>query len=414
MMKFGMSLLLVLASVGTASAADDWKTWRGPNGNGVADKGQKLPTSWTATKNVIWKSPIPGRGHSSPIIAGNRIFLTTADTSSRTQSVLCYDRESGKPVWKKDVNQGGFEKRIHNKNTHASPTVACDGERVFAVFINHGNAQLTALSMDGKILWQKAAGGYQPKAYQFGYGPSPTIYKNTVIVSSEYEAGGFLAAFDTKTGNQVWKTRRDPVISFSSPIVANIAGRDQLLISGGKKVSSFDPASGKVIWSIPGIWTVTCGTMVWDDDVVFASGGYPTNGTIAVKADGSKKVVWKNNVKCYEQSMLVVDGYLYGVNDNGIAYCWRCKDGKEMWKKRLGGPVSSSPILAGGNIYFTNEKGTTFVYKPNPQKLVPVAKNQLGDEGFATPTICGNRLYYRSASSSGGPRQEMLFCIGSK
>ena len=222
------------------------------------------------------------------------------------------------------------------------------------------------------------------------------------------------AALDRATGKVVWQTPRPARLSYSSPVVANVAGRDQLLISGCDMVAGYDPATGKQLWQANVTTMATCGTMVWEGDLVFASGGYPKAETACVKADGSGKVVWTNRQKCYEQSMLAVDGYIYAVTDQGIAYCWRSADGQEMWRERLRGPVSASPILAGGNIYLTNELGTTYVYKADPQQFTEVAVNQLGDEGFATPAICGSRIYVRAAQNSARGRQETLYCIGKK
>ena len=392
--------------------SDDWRVWRGPTANGHAAPDQSFPTQWDQVNNLKWRSPVPGRGHSSPIIVGNRIYLTTANEETQVQSLLCYDRASGKQRFQVTVNEGGFAAKIHKKNTHASPTAVSDGESIFVVFNNHASAQLTALSLDGDILWQKNAGGFVPETYQFGYAPSPLIYGSTVIVSSEYESNGFLAAFDRKTGNEIWRQKRPPIISYSSPIVAKVAGREQLLLSGCKSVSAFNPENGQPLWTVPGIWTVTCATMVWKDDLVFASGGYPNKGTMAIRADGSEEVVWENNVKCYEQSMLVHGDYLYAVDDGGIAYCFRCSDGEEMWKQRLGGNVSTSPILAGGNIYFTNEAGRTVVFKATPEAFTKVAQNQLGTSSFATPAFCGNQIFARIADTSGAVRQEFLVCIG--
>jgi hypothetical protein len=196
--------------------------------------------------------------------------------------------------------------------------------------------------------------------------------------------------------------------------VANVAGRDQLLISGLNAVASYNPQDGKSLWVAPGTTNATCGTMVWDGDLVFASGGYPKAETICVKADGSKHVVWKNNEKCYEQSMLATGGYVYAVTDQGVAYCWRGADGREMWKQRLQGPVSSSPILVGDTIYSTNEAGTTYVFKADPNRFTSVAQNQLEQEGFATMAVCGDRIYIRAASGHGPQRKETLYCIGTK
>jgi outer membrane protein assembly factor BamB len=152
--------------------------------------------------------------------------------------------------------------------------------------------------------------------------------------------------------------------------------------------------------------------MVWHKDIVIASGGYPKAETIAIRADGSGEMLWRNSQKCYEQSLLAYDGYVYGLTDNGVIYCWRVEDGKDMWKQRLRGPVSSSPVLAGGHIYWANERGTTYVFKPNPESFELVAENQLGDESFASPAVCGGKIYIRSASGSGAKRQEYLYCFG--
>lgn len=158
----------------------------------------------------------------------------------------------------------------------------------------------------------------------------------------------------------------------------------------------------------------TCGTVVFEDGIVFASGGYPKSETVAVRADGSGDVLWTNNVKCYEQSMLVHDGYLYAFSDSGVTYCWEAATGKEMWKTRMRGPVSASPVLVGDTIYASNEGGTTYVFKANPQRYEAVAQNRLGDESFATPTIVDNRIYLRVASGDGRNRSESLYAIGHK
>jgi outer membrane protein assembly factor BamB len=403
---------LTATSSAALCADDDWRAWRGPNANGVAADGQSPPTSWSTKKNVVWKTPVPGRGHSSPIVVGDKVLLTSADERRQIQAVFCFDRKSGRQLWMATINQGGFPRRIHPKNTHASPTLASNGEQVFGTFCNHGKVQLVALDLKGKELWNKYVGPYRPRRFEYGYAPSPLLYKSTVIVASESDVDAYLAAFEQKSGREVWRTPRTKTITYSSPIVGNVAGRDQLLMSGGLKVASYDPANGRPLWSATGTAGATCGTAVWDGDLVFASGGYPQRETVAVKADGSKEVVWRVRDKSYEQSMLAHDGYLYAFNDQGVALCWRARDGKPMWRKRLAGPVSASPVLAGGNIYATNEKGTTWVFKASPNAYEEVAQNQLEEESFATPTICGNRIFLRVATISKEPRQETLYCLG--
>ncbi len=395
----------------TAMQSSDWRWWRGPNSNGKAAEGQSPPVSWSDTENVAWKIPVPGRGHSSPTIVGNKIFLTTADERSQIQSVVCFERDSGKQLWQTEVNRGGFPAKIHNKNTHATPTVASDGERLYVSFNNHDAVQVTALDLDGKQLWQQVAGPYMPRQYKYGYGPSPLLYKSLVIIASDFDGDSFLTALNSRSGKVEWKTPRLPKLSWSSPIVAHVAGREQLLISGQEMVASYDPNNGRQMWSCKATTSATCGTMVWDGDLVFASGGYPTAGTFAIRADGSGRIVWQNNQKCYEQSMLAHEGFVYGVTDRGVAYCWKADDGTERWTARLGGPVSASPILAGGNIYLSNERGMTFVFEANPDKFVEVGRNQLGQEAFASPTICDGRVFLRVSQGGGGGRQEMLYCL---
>jgi outer membrane protein assembly factor BamB len=386
----------------------DWPWWRGPSRNGVAHPSAKPPVQFDENTNVAWKTEVPGRGHASPTVVGDRIYLSTADEAAQVHSVLAYDRATGKQLWKTDVGSGGFPASIHPNNTYATPTIASDGERLLAVFIRDAGVHAAALDFDGKVLWQVVVGPFDPQKYKFGYGPSPLVYKN----SSEFDGPSFLAALDRATGKEIWKVSRPGNITFSSPVVASLAGRDQLLMSGANSVASYDPNTGETLWSTSANTAATCGTMVWDGDLVFASGGFPDSVTCAVRADGLGKVVWDNSQKLYEQSLLAHNGYVYGLTDNGTCYCWRASDGQEMWKKRLKGKVSVSPVLAGGHIYQGCEAGTIFVYKATPDGYEEAAQNQLGDEAFASPAVSGNQMFWRVARSIDGRRQEFLYCIG--
>jgi outer membrane protein assembly factor BamB len=405
-----LPLLLVVVAC-AASSADDWPWWRGPSFNGVAPAGQHVPTHWSETRNVLWKVRVPGRGHASPTVSGEHVYLATADEQAQTQGVLCLSRRDGERLWLSTLSRGGFPK-THPKNTHATPTVACDGERLFTVFHHHQRVTLYCLDRSGAELWSRNLGRYDPQRYEYGYAPSPLIVGDLVIVAAEVEHGSFLAACRRSDGVPVWRTVRPSAYSLSSPIVARLAGRDQVLMSGHHRIVAYDPRDGEELWSTPGASAATCGTVVWDGDLVFASGGFPESETVCVRAEGDGQVLWKNGSKCYEQSMLATNGYLYAVTDAGVAYCWRGLDGEEMWRKRLQGPISSSPILAGDTIYSTNEAGTTYVFKADPERYVPVAENQLGAEGFATMSVCGNRIYIRTATGSGAERQEWLYCLG--
>jgi outer membrane protein assembly factor BamB len=267
--------------------ATDWPWWRGPQRNGVANPDQDPPTEWSATQNVAWKSAIPGRGHSSPTVVGARVYLATADEQQGTQSVLCYDRETGKPLWQTEVHRGGLMRK-NEKSTAASGTVACDGESVFVNFANGGAVHVTAISLEGKQRWQTKIGDY---IIHQGYGASPALYRSLVIASADSHAGGVVAALDRKTGAIAWKRDRPKEPNYTSPIILNVAGRDQLFLTGCKLFSSFDPLSGTTLWEIKGATTECVTSTVTDGQRVFSSGGYPKSHLAAVLADGSGKIV---------------------------------------------------------------------------------------------------------------------------
>ena len=394
----------------SAFAQDDWARWRGPEGNGVAAKDQKPPVTWTES-DFAWKVKVPGRGHASPTIVGDQIFLETADASQGTQSVVCYDRKTGAQQWQTALNQGGLRQGIHRSNTYASQTIATDRKSIFAVFEHHNQIHLYCLSLDGEKLWSKVVGDYNPQ-FGFGYGTSPIVYDGKVIVSNENKTKSGLYAYNTETGDPVWKIDRGTITSWSVPVVATVAGKKQLLISGGESVSSFNPDNGQLIWTTPASWKVTCGTMVWKDDIVFASGGWPTQQTLAIDSKNGQ-MLWTNPKKCYEQSMLVVGDYVYGVDEKGTAHCWRAEDGKEAWASRIGRGAfrtSASPVLANGNIYIPGENGKVVVIKANPEKFEPVATNVLGNAVFASFAVCSNQIFARYTQGA----EEFLVSIGAK
>lgn len=391
----------------------DWPWWRGIQRNGIAADNQNPPIHWDKTKNVLWKSPVPGRGHSSPTVVGNQIFLAAADEAQEIQSVVCYDRNTGKQLWKTDIHKGGFTKKGNKKSTQASSSVACDGKRLFINFINNEAMFTTALNRSGKQLWQQKITDY---TVHQGYGSSPALYGPLVIVSADNkgEKGGAIAGLNRATGAFVWKKKRPSSPNYASPIILKVNGRDQLLFTGCDLVSSFEPLTGKTLWEIEGSTTECVTSTVTDGKHIFTSGGYPKNHMAAVLADGSGKVVWENKTRVYVPSMLVHDGYIFAVLDAGIAQCWKADTGEEIWKHRLSGTFTSSPILAAGNIYVTNEVGKTFIFKANPKKYEAVAQNSLGNGVFASPTICGSRIYLHVVEETDGKRQEMLYCIGKR
>jgi outer membrane protein assembly factor BamB len=405
----GLAFLVVQTPV-AAQAGEGWPGWRGPHGNGKVPE-EKPPLKWDATTGVLWKTPVPGRGHSSPAVDGKRIFLTTADEVSGTQSVLAFDRATGKPLWAKGLFTGGLDAKAHKRNTQATCSVACDGERVFALFMNAGAIHLIALSPDGAELWRKELGKFKS---HWGYSASPILHGTSILVAADHADGGFVTAIARATGEILWTQERPKSPNYPPPVVARVAGKDQVLIAGCKLFSSYDPASGKPLWSADATTEECVGSVVVDGDLAFASGGYPKSETVAVRADGSGEIVWRNNTKVYVPSMLAHEGHLYAVNDSGMAFCWEAATGTENWKERLGGVFNASPVLAGNHIFVAREDGTTFVIKPDPAKLNVVSENKLGSEVFATPSFAGNRIYLRVAELIDGKRQEFLCCVGGK
>jgi len=404
-------LLPALAFAGQLSA-EDWLQWRGPGHDNSAASGQQIPTEWSGEKNVQWRADVPGRGHSSPLIVGDLAVLGTADESTEIQSVVAIGRKDGRLRWQTAISQGGFPP-VHPKNTHASSTAASDGRLVFMSFCHHEKIEVVALDMLGKVVWRVDAGNYRPQAYEYGYAASPTIYKDSLIVTADCDTSAWIRAFRLTDGEQLWVRERSLMLNWGSPIVASLNGRDQLLLSGTNMIASYDPNSGVPLWSTPCLTMATCGTCIWEDGVIFASGGYPDAETVAVRADGSG-VVWKNKVKCYEQSMLVSGGHVYAFSDQGVFYCWNAKTGEERWKQRLRGPVSASPLLVGDLILATNEAGTTWVIRANPEKYELVSKNQLGDSGFASCVVVDGQLFMRTSTGEGAGRRESLYCLALK
>lgn len=408
--SFLIVFLILLARPSDAQQAslDQWARWRGPQGDGTAADQQPV-TTWSESSNVIWKTKVPGKGHSSPIVTAQKIFLTTSDRQQGTQSVLCFDRASGQLIWNKLVNEGELPKKIHQKNTHASPSVATNGDLVFALFHNHQQQKLTALNFEGEVVWEKSLGAYK-SLYPFGVGASPIVYGELLIVPHENESSSKIIAFEAATGEKRWTARRQHT-NYSTPVVAHVDGKDQLLISGQAKVASFDPKDGKKNWSVPAKWDVTCGTLVWDQKRVYASGGYPVQQTVAVTNDGGQ-LVWEAPIKSYEQSMIVVGDHLYSLSDRGVIYCFDSATGKVAWKSRFEGPVSASPIYANGNLYFTAESGKTQVVKADPSKFELVATNQLGTAAFASFALVDDKIITRVGDDSTGTYQEWLYCLG--
>ena len=391
-------------------APTDWPWWRGPKRNGVADPNQKPPLKWSENENVLWKAKVPGRGHGSPIVVGDQVFLPTADHDTEVQSVLCYDRKGGKLLWQTEVHRGNFVKGGNAKSSLASGTMACDGHRVFVNFLNKNAIYTSALGRDGKLQWQTKVADY---VLHQGFATSPAVYQSLVIVSADNKGGtGAVVALERATGKVVWKQERPKTPNYASPIILNVAGRDQLFMIGCELVTSLDPLTGRKHWEIPGSTTECVTSTVSDGQLMITSGGYPKKHVAAIHADGSGKIAWQINTQVYVPSLQLYKGHLYAVNDNGIVYCWQFDTGKEVWSDRVKGAFSASAVLVGDLLYAASESGATYVFRADPNTFEKLAENQLGNDVLATPTICGGRIFLRVGVRAQGNRQEWLYCVG--
>jgi outer membrane protein assembly factor BamB len=390
-------------------ADTDWPWWRGPHRNGEASPKQSPPSTWSDDGNILWKAPIGGRGYGSPIVFENMVILQTANEESGSQTVVALRRDTGSVLWETVVHKtGGMRK--NPKSTAASNTAAWDGERLYVNFANSDAVYLTCLDQSGQQLWQREICKYVEHQ---GYGSSPLLYQSLVIVNGDNKGGGAIVALDRKSGEEVWRRQRPTKPNYPSPVVLRVSGRDQLIMTGCDLVTSLNPLTGDTLWEVEGATTECVTSTVTDGERVFTSGGYPKNHISAVRADGSNKIDWESNDRVYVPSLLYRDGYLFGILDAGVAACWKSDTGKEVWRSRLGGTFSSSPVLVGDTIYATNEAGETFLFKANTEAFEWIGSNKLGDEVLATPVIVDSRIYYRASVMENDKRQEFLYCIGS-
>lgn len=420
-MLFFASLLILLTASWSMSFAEEkgnphqvqrdsktnWQLWRGQQQRGHAHPEQSPPTNLDKTQNLKWSVPIPGKGHGSPIVYEGRIYIASADDKTQEQMLLCYDQSTGKQIWKTAVHQGKFPTKMNRKASHASSTPACDGERVYINFVNDGAAHLSALTLDGKIVWQTRLTDY---VIHQGYGSSPTFFEHLVIVAADNKKAGAICGLDRKTGEIVWKHKRPKFPNYVSPIIYHLNGQYQLLLSGCELVTSLNPLTGKVIWEVEGSTTECVTSAVTDGKHVFTSGGYPNNHVAAVTVDGKGETAWRNLNRVYVPSMLVKDGYLYATMDAGVAVCYKSDTGKVMWKGRIGGTFSTSLVLVGDKLYTANESGELIVFAADPDEFKLIAKNKIANQIYATPTIVSSQIFQRVVVYKGEQRMEQLRC----
>ena len=393
------------AAMVPAVMAEDWPGWRGPRGDGTVHD-PATPVKWTLPENLIWKAPVDGKGHASPIVVGKKLFLVTAVEDGQARVLLCLDRETGKELWRRTVLQSPFE-RVHRLNSRSSSTPCSDGERVYVSFLDEKHMYAAAYGLDGKKLWEVRPGVFSSR---HGYCSSPVLWKDKVIVNGDHDGPAYLVALDKATGKTLWKTERpNKTRSYCTPLLRSIGGRNQMILSGSLSVASFDPDTGKRHWVIDGPTEQFVASLVYNGDLLFMTCGFPKRFMQAIRPDGSGNVtkthvVWQTTKGCsYVPSPIAVGPYFLVVADNGVASCFVAKTGERLWMERLPGGHSASLLTANGLVYFLSDGGVMTVVKPGPTFQV-VAENVVGENTFASPIVSDSRLYIRG--------EKHLFCIG--
>ncbi len=389
--------LAVLAFALSAAQGQDWPEFRGPTGQGHSAE-QDLPLEWNEARNIVWKTPVPGQGWSSPVVAHGRVWLTTAtDEEGGTLSLVAFDVATGRQV----VNAEVFRRRagapINPKNSRASPTPVVDGDRVFVHF---GAAGTAALTTSGELVWQKRF-SYES---QHGAGGSPVVYEDLLIFSCDGSDQAFVVALDKASGNVRWRTnRRHPADqAYTTPLVIRVGDRDEIVSVGAYRAAAYDPRTGKEIWRVgypDGFSNVP--RPVYGHGLVYVATGFQQPTIMAVRADGSgdvtkTHVAWTLSRSApFTPSPILVGDELYVVNDGGIASCLDARTGELHWQQRLGGSFSASPVFAGGRLYFLSEQGVTTVVAPG-KTFRSLATNPLDGAALASMGVADRSFFIRT------------------
>ena len=429
--------LLLTVSAAPAAAQQHWPSFRGENAAGVA--AAPVPAIWDVTsgRNVAWTTPIPGLAHSSPIVWGDRIYVTTAvaesgalelktgaagidsarDTGPHTWRLLALDRGTGHVVWDRAVHKGPPRMKRHVKASHASATPATDGRSIVALL---GSEGLFCFDMDGNTRWRADLGVMDvglvdDPSYQWGPASSPVIDGNRVIVQNDRHTDAFLAAFDLATGKELWRTPHDEYPSWATPLVVRRAGRAEIVTNAGKFIRGFDPASGRELWRLSDNNTqVKVPTPVLAGDLVIVTGGYPGGGRpiYAVRPGGSgtltsAALAWQTERGSpYTSTPVVHDGILYVCTDNGILSAYDAATGTRYYQQRISPSAagfSASPIVAGGRLYLASEDGEVFVVQTG-RTFNLISTNRMNEVTMATPVVAGETLVVRTRSRLVGIR----------
>jgi outer membrane protein assembly factor BamB len=427
-------LVTIFVTITSSSFAQHWPRFRGPSGSGIAES-QPLRTTWDGTtgQGVLWKTAIDGVGHSSPVVWGDRVFLTTAvssavksqynpkdagidpstDVTVHEWRVIALDKNTGKQVWSRTAHRGVPKVKRHVKATQANATPVTDGRVVVAAF---GSEGVYAYDFNGTLLWQQDVGILDPGYWgqpdlQWGFASSPIIYRDLVIIQCDIQKNSFMVAFNLKDGSQAWRVSRDEIPAWSTPVIYEGKTRTELITSGSLYYRGNDPLTGKELWRLRDDTQVKVPSPVIANDLFFLSGGNPRGRdfyavrpsaagdiSIAAAADRGTHIAWrKTRGSSYTPTPIVYDGLLYVCNDNGVLTVYDAVSGRQLYTNRIGttnSTFSASPVAGRGHIYFPSEDGEVFVVKAGPTYAL-VAVNRMGEALMATPAISDGVLIVR-------------------
>jgi outer membrane protein assembly factor BamB len=422
--------VISLAAI-TVAHAEDWPHWRGPHATGVAAD-QRVPTRWSAKDNVAWKAPIAGAGISTPIVSGDRIYVTSqigtgisrqgprlvqgGDAAAMGERPLgggragagdkpafvieAFARGDGKRLWERRIEADGALTPTHEKHNLATPSPVTDGTMVYALF---GTGQLAALNRDGTVAWQRHLGKeYSPFDIQWGHGSSPVLFGDTVILQCDHPSAAYLLALDKRTGKERWKTDRGAGrSSYSTPLVVETAGGAELVVNSSERLDAYDPRTGALLWHTGDSNRFPVPSAVFHNGVIYTSRGYRSGPYMAIKPGGrgdvtATHVIWSVATGApYVSSLLHYDGIVYMANDVGVLTAVDAATGQRVWQERVDGVFSASPVGGGGHVFFVSENGDTVVVKAGRAPQV-VARNALGERMLASPAISNGRIFLRT------------------
>ena len=445
MRTYRLAIMFAVALGGSLSAAD-WPQWRGPRGNGASDE-KNLPSKWSATENVAWKATIGGLGVSSPIVSGDRVFVTSQlgtgvrrpgnhprlaqganagvageralgsprDAQAAAEGgtyflVEAFNRADGKRLWQHRLEATGPLPGVHDKHNLASPSPVTDGQMVYAWF---GTGQIVALDMSGKVVWQRHLGQeIAPFEINWGHASSPTLYGDTVLLLCDHAQASYLLAVDKKTGKERWRVDRGKGrMSYTTPFVVESPTGPELIVNSSQRVDAYDPRTGAFLWHVGGSNQFPIPAPTFHDGVVYMTRGYRSGPYMAVRPGGrgdisASHVVWEVPTGApYISSLVYHEGILYMASDVGAVTAIDAATGKRIWQERVDGIFSASPVAADGKVYFVSETGETIVLKAGRQAEV-LARNDVGERLIASPAISNGQIFLRS--------DDRLFAIGKR